>query len=153
MKTTEYKIDNYEITEETNDYRIIEGLTYWEDASHFGSVWLTQEMYDKYDLDRCGHCESIEEAYGEYDPEWMPERKFCYVIYIDHCSGVTPIGVEFSEADRKDGKWINFKLNATQETPHGECYEEDFVAWWCQFPAELLDEPDENVLITGWCDG
>ena len=93
MKTIEYKIDNYEITEETNDYRIIEGLTYWEDASHFGSVWLTQAMYNTYGLDRCGACETIEEAYGEYDPEWMPERKFCCVIYIDHCSGVTPIGM------------------------------------------------------------
>jgi hypothetical protein len=36
MKTAEYKIDNYEITEQTDDYRIIEGLTYWEDQKSYG---------------------------------------------------------------------------------------------------------------------
>jgi len=140
MKTTEYKIDFYEITESNDYYRIIEGLTYWEDPNHFGSVYLTQEMYDKYDLGRCSTVETVEEAYGEYDPEWMPDRKYAYVIGIDHCAGVTPLGHDASEGTSLD-------------TPHGECYEEDFVAWWCEFPAELFNEPEENVLITGWCDG
>ena len=34
MKTAEYKIDHYEVTEFTDDYRIIDGLTYWEDVNH-----------------------------------------------------------------------------------------------------------------------
>ena len=153
MKSAEYKIAKHNTTEVTDEYRIIDNLTYWEDQNHFGSVYLTQEMYDKYDLDRCPSCETIEEAYGEYDPDWMPERKFCYVIYIDHCSGVTPVGVDYSDGGIKDGQFINYQVNATQETPHGECYSEEFAAWWCEFPIELLSEPDENVLITGWCDG
>ena len=49
MKTIEYKIDNYEITEYNDYYRIIEGLTYWEDHNHFGTIFITQAMYDKYD--------------------------------------------------------------------------------------------------------
>ena len=69
----------------------------------------------------------------------MPDRKYAYVIGIDHCAGVTPLGVDANEI--------------TWETPHGECYDNDFVAWWCEFPVELLDEPDENVLIGGWSDG
>ena len=139
MKTTEYKIDFYEVTEYNDYYRIIDGLTYWEDPNHFGSIYLTQEMYDKYDLGRCSIVETVEEAYGEYDPEWMPDRKYAYVIGIDHCAGVTPLGADVDEI--------------TYDTPHGECYEEDFVAWWCEFPVELLDEPEENVFIGGWSDG
>ena len=140
MKTAEYKIDFYEITESNDYYRIIEGLTYWEDPNHFGTIFLTQEMYDKYDLKRAGCCESVLDCYGEYDEDYMPGRQYTHVISIDHCAGVTPLGHDASEGTSLD-------------TPHGECYEEDFVAWWCEFPAELFNEPEENVLITGWCDG
>ena len=139
MKTIEYKIDNYEITEYNDYYRIIEGLTYWEDHNHFGTIFITQAMYDKYDLGRCGCCETIKEAYGEYDEDFMPGRQYTHVIHIDHCAGVTPLGVDASEN--------------TMDTPHGEVHDEDFVAWWCEFPVELLSEPEENVQITGWWDG
>ena len=139
MKTAEYKIDHYEVTEYTDAYRIIDGLTYWEDVDHFGTIYLTQEMYDKYDLDRCPCCETIEECYGEYDEDYMPGRQYTHVISIDHCAGVTPLGVDSSDS--------------TYETPHGECYEEDFIAWWCEFPVELLTEPEENVSIGGWANG
>ena len=156
MTTTKYKIDNYEITESTNDYRIIEGLTYWEDPNHFGSVYLTQEMYDKYDLDRCPTCETILEAYGD-DGEFQKDAnigdEFTHVISIDHCAGVTPLGVEYSSGEWIDKKFCNFELHATQETPHGDCYDDDFVAWWCEFPVEILSEPDTNVYIGGWSDG
>ena len=153
MKTAEYKIDNYEITEYNDYYRIFEGLTYWEVANHIGTIYLTQEMYDKYDLSRCHNVESVEEAFGEYDEDYMPERKFCYVLHIDHCAGVTPLGVDYGEGVWVDGKLSSYQLNATQETPHGDCYDEEFVAWWCEFPVELLYELEENVQITGWCDG
>ena len=157
MKTIEYKIDYYEITKSTNDYRIIEGLTYWEDQDHFGSIYLTQEMYDKYGLDRCPSCETIVESYGDEDGEFRKDvgigDEFIYVISIDHCAGVTPLGVEYSSGEWIDGKFCNFKLHAVQETPHGDCYDDDFVAWWCEFPVEILSEPNENVQIGGWCDG
>ena len=153
MKTAEYKIDHYDVTEYTDEYRIIEGLTYWEDVNHFGAIYLTQEMYDKYDLDRCPCCETVEECYGEYDEDYMPGRQYTHVISIDHCAGVTPLGVEYSDGEWIDGKFCNFKMLATQETPHGECYEEDFIAWWCEFPVELLTEPEENVVISGWANG
>jgi hypothetical protein len=153
MKTAEYKIDDYEITEYTDYYRVIEGLRYWEDLNHFGTVWVTQEMYDKYDLSRCSCVETSEELFGEYDEDFNPGREFTYVISIDHCAGVTPLGVDYDEGEWKDGKYINFVLHATQETPHGDCYDEEFVAWWCGFPVELLDEPEQNVQITGWADG
>ena len=139
MKTAEYKINHYEVTEATDHFRIIDGLTYWEDVNHFGTIYLTQEMYDKYDLDRCPCCETIEECYGEYDEDYMPGRQYTHVISIDHCSGVTPLGVD--------------ENHSTYETPHGDCYEDEFVAWWCEFPVELLSESDENVQIGGWADG
>ena len=153
MKTAKYKIDNYEITEHSDEYRIIEGLTYWEDHNHFGTIYLTQEMYDKYDLDRVAYCETIEECYGEYDEDFMPGRQYTHVLTIDHCAGVTPIGVDYGEGIWIDGKFSSYQLNATYETPHGDCYDEEFVAWWCEFPVELLSEPDENVYIGGWSDG
>jgi len=153
MTTVKYKIDHYEITEYNDDYRIIEGLTYWEDANHFGVIYLTQEMYDKYDLSRCGCCQTLEEAYDDMADELRRSPAFIYVISIDHCAGVTPLGVEYSSSDRVGDKWVNHVNNYTLETPHGDCYEEDFIAWWCEFPVELFDEPDENVVIGGWCDG
>ena len=157
MKTAEYKIDHYEVTEYTDEYRIIEGLTYWEDVNHFGSIYLTQEMYDKYDLDRCPCCETFEECYGDDDGSFREDmsidKKFTHVISIDHCAGVTPLGVEYSSGEWIDGKFCNFELHATQETPHGDCYDEDFVAWWCEFPVELFTEPEENINIGGWADG
>ena len=86
----------------------------------------------------------------EDDIAWS---QFTHVISIDHCAGVTPLGVEYSDGEWIDGKFCNFELHATQETPHGDCYDEDFVAWWCEFPVELLTEPEENVRIGGWADG
>ena len=139
MKTVEYKIDNYEVTESNDYYRIIEGLTYWEDHNHFGAIYLTQEMYDKYDLSRCLCCETLVEAYDDMAEEMGQPPEFIYVISIDHCAGVTPLGVDYDEH--------------TYETPHGHCYDEDFIAWWCEFPVELLSEPDENVRIGGWANG
>ena len=153
MTTVKYKIDHYEITEYNDDYRIIEGLTYWEDPNHFGAIYLTQEMYDKYDLSRCGCCQTLEEAYDDMADEMRRSPELTYVISIDHCAGVTPLGVEYSSSDRVGDKWVNFVNHSTHETPHGDCYEEDFIAWWCEFPVELFDEPDENVHIGGWCDG
>ena len=153
MKTAEYKIDNYEITEYNDYYRIIEGLTYWEDQNHFGCIYLTQEMYDKYDLSRVGCCETLVEAYDDMAEELRPGPQFTHVISIDHCAGVTPLGVDYSDGEWIDGKYCNHVLHATYDTPHGDCYDEDFVAWWCEFPVELLTEPEENVQIGGWADG
>ena len=153
MKTVEYPIDHYEVTEATDEFRIIDGLIYWEDNNHFGAIYLTQEMYDKYDLKRCPCCETLEEAYDDMADELRESPEFIYVISIDHCAGVTPLGVEQSSADRLGDKWVNYVDNSSYETPHGDCYDEDFIAWWCEFPVELLNEPDENVRIGGWSDG
>ena len=116
MKTAEYKIDHYDVTEYTDEYRIIEGLTYWEDVNHFGAIYLTQEMYDKYDLDRCPCCETVEECYGEYDEDYMPGRQYTHVISIDHCAGVTPLGVEYKKPVASALIWM--QLNVLKVNSH-----------------------------------
>lgn len=113
-----------------SEYRIIDGEVYEEDGNHFGTIWLTEAMVDKYGL--------RDVAFAEEEDDYKPDElgpEFCYTIMIDHACGFI---------DPSTGE-------SSMDTPHGQAYSEEFVAWWNEFPVKLLSE--DSVFISGWADG
>lgn len=112
------------------DYRIIDGEVYVEDGNHFGTLWLTEAAVDKYGV--------RDIAFAEDEDDYRPDDlgpEFCYTISIDHaCGFIDPATGEIE-----------------MMTPHGQAYDEEFVAWWCRFPQKMLG--DKEVVINGWSDG
>jgi len=115
-------------------YRIIDGEVYAEDENHHGTILLTEEMAAKYSLDDDYRLED-----DWYEEEWMDEdmKNFTHEICIDHAAAYV---------DPETGE-------ETHNSPHGELYSEEFVAWWCGFDVDMLKESDDKVRIWGWCDG
>ena len=112
------------------EYRIIDGEVYVEDGNHFGTLWLTEAAVDKYGV--------RDIAFAEDEDDYRPDDlgpEFCYTISIDHSCGF--IDPSTGEIDMM--------------TPHGQVYDEEFVAWWCEFPQKMLQ--DKEVVIAGWADG
>lgn len=127
---------------EGEDYQEREGMWYWIDPEHEGHILVSSEMIEKYDLAKCPSLMELED--DEYE-DWFEEEADKYKelypceIYINHCLGITPMGGKDNEI--------------TEETPHGLAYSEEFIAWWCEFPIELLKEQEKDVFIHGWCNG
>ena len=119
----------------------IDGLYYWDDQNHSGTAWVTEEMVKKYGME--GE-DTIEEYYA--DEEMVKEMwegvegNYTHAIWIHHCCGVSK------------GKTEEDYRNMDIDTPHGECGSIEFVSWWLGYPG-LFNEPEENVLVFGWCDG
>ena len=127
---------------EGEDYRERNGMWYWIDPNHEGHILISDNIIKKYDLSKCSSLMELED--DEYE-DWFDEEAGKYKelypceIYIDHCLGVTPIGGKYDDI--------------SEETPYGLAYSEEFIAWWCEFPIEILKEPEKDVYIHGWCDG
>ena len=127
---------------EGEDYEERDGMWYWIDPEHQGHILINNATIKKYDLAKCPSLMELED--DEYE-HWFEEEAekykelYPHEIYINHCSGVTPIGGSPDEA--------------VEETPHGAAYSEEFISWWCGFPLELLGEPEKDVFILGWCNG
>lgn len=115
----------------STEYRIIDGEVYVEDENHFGTIWITEEMVTKYGLQEVA-------IRDDDDSEWVDKSpELCYEIIIDHaCGFIDPTTGELE-----------------QSTPHGDAYSEEFVAWWNDFPVNLLSEDPDKVLVSGWSDG
>lgn len=135
-----------ELLDSTDEYRRHESGYYFEDEEHFGTVFVSQKMVDKYSLDHTPIDEWYEnESEFEDDEDQLAylaemKEKWSMVIEIDHCWG-------YSETSDRYHKGYQNK------TPHGEIWTESFVAWWCDFPVEILKESKEDVFIAGWADG
>lgn len=135
-----------ELLESTNEYRRYESGYYFEDTEHFGTIFVSQEMVNKYGLEHLPIDEWYdEEAYLEDDEEQLTylkemKDKWAQVISVDHCWG-------YSETDDR------YHNGYQCMTPHGHIGDNAFVAWWCDFPEELLKEGINDVYIAGWADG
>ena len=118
----------------SSEYRIIDGVVYVEDENHFGTIWMTEEMVSKYNLQDIAFRDEDEDEdfWGD-----LKSPELCYEIPIDHACGFI---------DPATGK-------LEQITPHGQAYSEEFAAWWNEFPVQLLSEPEDKVWISGWADG
>ena len=135
-----------ELLEMTDEYRRHESGYYFEDEEHFGTIFVSEEMVSKYQLEHTPIQEWYDEEYDSDDDEEQLEyleemkSKWAQVIEIDHCWG-------YSETSDR------YHNGYQSKTPHGEISDEEFVAWWCDFPHELLKESKEHVYIAGWADG
>ena len=130
------------IYKEGDDYEYKNGLYYWYDEEHFGRIWLTKKMVDKYNLGE-GLVETLEKAYVGDEKELEDAREtygghYTHEIYLLHCSGVST-----------DNRYEN----TIDDKTHGDIRSEEFVAWWNDFPIELLKEDKKDVLVMGWADG
>ncbi len=133
-----------EIVDSADGWERRECGTYYWDEDHYGRIYVSQKMVDKYKLKEC---------LDPLDGEWFASRifmgsdeedlkelqsKYTHEIYIRHCRGFS-----------KDGD----SMNQSQLTPHGDIGSEEFVAWYNDFPLELLSETNEDdVYIEGWID-
>lgn len=118
-----------------SSYRIVDGEVYVEDENHFGTIWVTEAMVDKYGLRGIAFAEDEDD-----DFYWKPDDlgpEFNYTISIDHaCGFIDPATGEVE-----------------MMTPNGHAYDEEFVAWWNDFPVKLLKEDGSKVFIACWADG
>lgn len=135
-----------EVLEFTDVYRRHESGYYFEDTEHFGTVFVSQRMVDKYSLDHTPiekwYEEQIEYEDDEEQLKYLEEMKskWSQVIIIDHCTGYS------LTSDRSNSGYHSM-------TPHGQIGDKGFVAWWCDFPVELLDESSVDVCVASWADG
>ena len=114
-----------------------------DDENHSGGFYVTQEVFDKFNLVDSYGWETIEE-YG-FDGEELDELKkdgYSHRISFMHFAQVV---------DNNTGEWVS-SLNV--ETPWGVPYEEEFVANEYNFPVELFSMSEEDgVNHVGFCDG
>ena len=118
---------------------------YSHDPNHSGRIFVSQKMVDKYNLDEVPieewYQEELERLGDEPDQEELDflnemKEEWAQVIFVSHSGGW--------DKDSKEG-W------GDDDTPHGQIWSEEFVAWWNGFPLELLNEDD--VYIYSWADG
>lgn len=108
------------------------GWKYFMDDNHIGCLFFKDEHVAKYDLD----LEELEEL-DPADNEDDIKAGYKYSYTLIHCAyAIDPDGVEYV---------------GNEQTPHGELYGPEFVAWWNDLPPEVMD--DETVYEAGWCDG
>ena len=99
-----------------NRITIREGWVFWEDENHSGSMYLTQEVVDKYKLDKLEDVVEEREDIDQDDEYDYPDFK--WKLYFGHQGGVV---------NPETGEWI-YEFNVP--TPWGETYSKEFVAWW-----------------------
>ena len=134
------------VLEFTDEYRRHESGYYFEDTEHFGAVFVSQQMVDKYSLDHTPidkwYEEQVEYEDDEEQLKYLEEMKcnWAQVIIIDHCTGYS------TTSDRSHSGYHSM-------TPHGHIGDQEFVAWWCDFPVELLNESSVDVCVASWADG
>ncbi len=103
-------------------------------------MYLTQEVVDKYKLDKLEDVVEEREDIDQDDEYDYPDFK--WKLYFGHQGGVV---------NPETGEWI-YEFHTP--TPWGETYSKEFVAWWYGFPVELFSLDDEDgVHHNGFCDG
>lgn len=123
-------------------YTQFESGFYFDDENHLGAVLVSQKIVNKYNLD---------DEILDTTSEWFDQRdcveedrkgfeNYSHVIVITHRDG-------YSRTKNDDEAYLNL------DTPHGKLGSEEFVAWDIGFPVEIFSEPEDEVQITGWCDG
>jgi hypothetical protein len=134
-------------------FRQFESGFYSCDENHSGRLLVTQAMVDKWDLHEkwgcveplevdCGLLDGMDDEEKEEFWSYLPHRNYVGEIYIQHATHY---------AKTKEG--LNDWKEWVDDTPHGDIYSNEFVAWWNDFPIELLNEPETEVYVWGWKDG
>ena len=114
---------------------------YWDDDESSGSIFVTQKIVDKQNLEHVGIEQWYQDApkFVEYQNQEagyfaQMRTKYAQIINLSHITG-------YSET--KNGE-------RTQKTPHGNAKSDEFLAWFNKFPAELLQESEQEILVEGW---
>lgn len=130
-----------ELLESDDEGCLYESGFYWDDRNHLGTIFISKKMVDKHNLE--DDCVPIEEFF--YDNDWSVEDREEYKNYTHYLIITHSVGWTKTKAEGR--------FNSICETPHGVISSDEFVMWWNMLPLELLDEPEEDVMIWGWCDG
>ena len=133
--------------ESGEEYERYESGYYWHDLNHSGLIYVSQKMVDKYNLNETPLDDAWRKEYlfvygdDEDGIEGADElqKKYVQEIYIQHATHLT--------------KTKDINSEDISPTPHGETHSDEFVAWWNDFPVELLKEAEEDCYVAGWCDG
>ena len=133
-----------DLIEDTKDYARYESGFYWIDKLHSGLLLLSSRLVNKYQLkmhESDDICLWINDCKLNELDKAIYLKKYDFAFYIHHAEAfsMTKDGLDFSSG------------NYTQ-TPHGECYSHEFVAWFNDFNPEMLEESDEDIVILKWCD-
>ena len=117
-------------------FREADGGYYWNDDDHYGEIFVSQDIVDKYKLGD-DVVDPIEEWFADEEDaaeEWE-ERLAGFSHYI-----ITTSSIGFTST-RNDTESPN------TDTPRGKIDSVEFKAWWNNFPVELLEESDSEVFV------
>ena len=120
--------------EQCSQYKRFKSGYYWLDESHIGRIVVSQKMVDKYKLSARAIEDFFENNIFEDDFKHEYVAKFSHVIHIYHSNG-------YSRSRER---------TRTTKTPHGKCFSIEFVAWWNNFPLDLLYEGNANAEVWDW---
>jgi hypothetical protein len=108
-------------------------------------LFVSNKAIDKFSL-IVNSCDKIELWIDSCDLKEIDQavylKKYDFVVYLHHAEAYSIT---------KDG--LDFSSGHYTKTPHGECYSPEFVAWFNEFPAELLKEGDDHLKVIEWCHG
>ncbi len=134
-----------DLIEHAEDYSRYESGYYWNDKNHYGLLLVSSKAIDKFSLS-VNSCDKIELWIDSCDLNEIDQaaflKKYDFVVYLHHAEAysITKGGSDFS-----GGHYT--------KTPHGECYSPEFVAWFNEFPVDLLQEGDDHLKVIQWCHG
>ena len=131
--------------EDTKDYARYESGFYWNDKLHSGLILLSSSLVNKYQLkmhESDDICLWINDCKLNELDKAIYLKKYDFAFYIHHAEA-------FSMT--KDG--LDFSSGTYTQTPHGECYSKQFVAWFNEFSVELFAEDASDLKVVHWCDG
>ena len=127
---------SWQSTAPDSAFREADGGYYWNDDDHYGEIFISQSIVDKYNL-------------GEnvVDPteEWFEDEEEIAEDWKDKLSGfshyiITTCSLGFT-ATRDDTEIPN------SNTPRGKIDSREFKAWWNNFPVKLLEELETEVFV------
>ena len=134
-----------DLIEDAKEYSRYESGYYWNDQNHSGLLFVSTEMIEKYHLPAMAEDKVeiwIDNCNLDEGSRAFCLKKYAFAVYLHHAEAYSIT---------KDG--LDFSSGHYTKTPHGECYSPEFVAWFNEFPVELLDEGDNHLKVVKWCDG
>lgn len=132
--TIKEKVYGYPVN---RNYRVVEGFAYIEDPDHTGTAYVSEQINQKYNLELDEGDLIDEDEREELEEKFGENFLHKYSFVISHC-----IGCVDSEGNEHQ-----------MQSPKGDTTTEEFICWYNSFSAELLKEPEEEVVWMSWCEG
>ena len=136
LKAMRKAVQSWQSSAPDSAFRESGGGYYWIDDDHYGEIFVSQYIVDKYKLGD-DVIDPIEEWFEDEEDaaeEWEEKLSgFSHYIITTGCIGFT--------STRDDTESPN------PQTPRGKIDSDEFKSWWNNFPIELLSEASNDIFI------